>query len=398
MIPRRRTPIGLVGIARAIAAARRGDPIADFEARVAEYTGRAHAIATCSGRAALCAALDARGLAAGDEVILPAYTLADLPALLARRGLHPVFADISPGTFLIDPKAVAAALSPRTRAVIPTDLFGAAIDWEAALRPSLPPGVLLIEDAAHAIGSRASGAPAGAHAEAAFFSLETIKVLHSFGGGVLVTDDRALADASRASRSTALPGPGYLPAKVARNLVENLAFRTPAYSAALRAMGSPRLRDALISAYTKVRDRGVLTETAYTPFQAAFAAAELARLGEQVTRRRAAAAALTSAIGPAVEWQAEPPGCASNRYFLVGLAPRGVDPAQLRRALLGHGVDLGVGAEITDLCVPERDRARFPVAAEVFARAIQLPLFDRMPERAIARIARALRTELAARI
>jgi dTDP-4-amino-4,6-dideoxygalactose transaminase len=98
-----------------------------------------------------------------------------------------------------------------------------------------------------------------------------------------------------------------------------------------------------------------------------------------------------------VEWQTEPPGCVSNRYFLVGKAPAGTDPAHLRRALLADGIDLGVGGEITDLCVPPGDRARFPSASDVYARAIQLPLFDRMPARAVERIGRALRRELARR-
>jgi perosamine synthetase len=394
VIPRRRTPVGALRLAAAWASSRGGASleVRRLEEALAAFVGTAHAVAACSGRTALLATLRALGLRPGDEVLLPAYTLADLPRMLARAGLVPIFADISPGTFLLDPEAAARAVTPRTRAVLPTDLFGLPARWDEMLGDVCGARSCLIEDAAHAAGSTLDGRPAGGRCHAAFFSLETIKVWHSFGGGIVATADGDLAARIRAELPRDPPGPLFVPAKLARNAVENLAFRTPAYRLALTAMETPALRDALLRAYERVRSRGVATEAAYSSVQAAFARAELASLPARVARRRDLAARMIEALSGSIAFQEEPPGAAGNRYFLVGDADR--SPEGLRRALLREGIDIGIHGEITDFCPPAAEAARFPVARRAYERLVQLPLFDSMTDgegdRVIAAFSRAI--------
>jgi len=392
MIPRRRIAIDAGPLALAWMAARR-DPrraVRQFEEAFAAWSGRRYAITSCSGRATLLAALRAVGAVEGSEVILPAYTLADLPKMLRRAGITPVFVDIDPHSYLLDPALVESAITPRTRAIVPTDLFGYAARWGDVLGElSAARGIPLVEDAAHAAGSKLDGRQVGRECRITFFSLETIKVLHSFGGGVVVVDDENLARSIRAQLPEAPLTRTFVPKKFARNLVENLAFRTPAYRAALMARATPRLEALLLSAYDRMKYDGVLTEYAYSGWQAAFAEHQLAELDGRVRQRRALAARLMDALDEALVFPPEPDGVEGNRYFVVGRADG--DARVLQRALVRSGVDSGALGEITDFCPPESDRERFPHAYGAHRSLLQLPFYEGMTSREIDRVAAAVR-------
>jgi len=392
MIPRRRIAVdaGSVALAWLEALADPAAAVERFERTFAAWTGRRFAVTACSGRAALLAALRATGAGEGSEVILPAYTLADLPAMLKQAGMIPVFADVDPETYLIDAADVARAITPRTRAILPTDLFGFAARWGDLLGDlSRTRGVPLIEDAAHAAGSLLDGAPVGSGCRIAFFSLETIKMMHSFGGGVVVTDEEDLAASIRRRLSRMPPPRGFVPKKFIRNLVENLAFRTPVYQAALMARGVPRIEVLLLSFYDRVKHGGVLTEHAYSGWQASFARRQLDTLTERVHLRRRVARQLMSVLEGYLVFPDEPPGLQGNRYFLVGRTDR--DPRVIRMALVRAGVDIGSHGEITDFCPPESERNRYPNANRAHRRLLQLPLYDAMTPEEIDRIASAVR-------
>lgn len=396
MIPRRQTPIALADLLRAWQAAQH-DPVGElcrFEAAFAQATGVSHAVAACSGRTALLATLHAAGLEPGDEVVLPALTLVDLPYLLRSSGFVPVFADVAPDTWLLDPEAVAQVVGPRTRAILPTDLFGVAADWQAQLGPiAKKTGAVLIEDAAHAVGSRVDDRCVGGLADAAFFSLETIKVLHAFGGGVVATDDTALATRIRLALPATQPPSSRMPAKFARNALENVLFRTPAYGLALAGLDLPPVRRLLLAGYDGLRRGGVATQTAFSPWQAAFAHAQLPHLAARVMRRRAVAARLMAGI-ECWRWQIEPATVQSNRYFLVGQPPSGrarhagtaETPVRLRRALLREGIDVGIGSEVCDFCPESDDADRFPHAWAAWRSFVQLPLFDGLADADVDRV------------
>ncbi len=181
----------------------KGPRVAAFEAAFAEDTGTAHAVAVDSGTDALYLALRAvldRRPPEAREVIVPPFTFIATAGAVVNAGGTPVFADVDPATFNLDPASVADRLTERTAAVIPVHIFGAPADM-AGLRAVLPDDVFVLEDAAQAVHATLDGRKAGALADAATFSFYPSKNLAAIGdGGILTTDDDALAATVRALR------------------------------------------------------------------------------------------------------------------------------------------------------------------------------------------------------
>jgi dTDP-4-amino-4,6-dideoxygalactose transaminase len=174
-----------------------GEEVESLERELAAYCDARFAIACGSGSDALLLALMAEEIGPGDEVICPAFTFFATAGAVARLGARPVFVDIDPVTYNLDPAATraAAARCTRLRAILPVHLYGAAADMDALLAIASEHGVPLIEDAAQAIGARdASGRRIGARGRVACFSFYPTKNLGGAGeGGFLCTDDDALA-------------------------------------------------------------------------------------------------------------------------------------------------------------------------------------------------------------
>ena len=141
-----------------------GPEVAAFEAEVGEYLGGLHAVGCANGTDALVLALRALEIGPGDEVIVPAFTFAATAEAVVIVGATPVFADVEPDTFAIDPRSAAALVGPRTRAILPVHLFGQCARMEPLLELQLEPPLPLhiVEDAAQAIGARWRGKAAGA--------------------------------------------------------------------------------------------------------------------------------------------------------------------------------------------------------------------------------------------
>src|SRR5438093_252196 len=173
-----------------------------FEAALAAYTGARHAIATASGTAALHLICLAAGLGAGDEVVVPSMTFVATVNAVAYTGATPVFADVAGLTEpWLSAAAAEAAITPRTKAVM-TMAYGGHAGETAALRELCERrGLLLLEDAAHAAGSRLGGRHLGTFGRAGAFSLFSNKNLAVGEGGLLVTDDDDLAARARLLRS-----------------------------------------------------------------------------------------------------------------------------------------------------------------------------------------------------
>jgi len=178
-----------------------GPEVAGFEDEFSAQVSGRTCVAVSSGTSALWLTLLALGIGPGDEVILPSFTFAATAAAIRLTGARPVFADIEPGTFCIDPAAAAAAISPRTAAIIPVHLFG----HPAALGPlgDLARGhhLALIEDAAQAHGASLNGIPAGAAGTAGCFSFYPTKNMQAVEGGLIATADQQLARRLRLLRN-----------------------------------------------------------------------------------------------------------------------------------------------------------------------------------------------------
>ena len=170
-----------------------GPKVAEFERAFAERHHLSHALATTSCTTALHLILAGMGLGPGDEVIVPAFTWVATANVVLYCGATPVFADVDRDTNNIDPADLARKITSRTKAVIVVHLFGLCADMDA-IRRIVPPGVKIIEDAACAAGASYNGTPAGALGDAAAFSFHPRKSITTGEGGMITTNDRALAD------------------------------------------------------------------------------------------------------------------------------------------------------------------------------------------------------------
>jgi len=185
-----------------------GSRVKSFEEAVAAYLGVQHAVGVASGTDALWLALRACGIGPGDEVIVPAYTFFATAEAVTQAGATPVFADIEPASYGIDPGRLEACVTPRTRAVIPVHLYGCPADLAPLLRFAADHGLKVIEDNAQAFGAEYSGSrdcagkKTGSLGDAGCLSFFPTKNLGGCGdGGMVVTNDTAVAEKVRKLRN-----------------------------------------------------------------------------------------------------------------------------------------------------------------------------------------------------
>jgi len=179
-----------------------GPELAAFEAEFAAFCGAEHAVGVGNGLDALTLSLQVAGIGAGDEVLVPAHTFIATWLAVQQSGATPVPVEPAGGSFNVDAEGLAAAITPRTRAVMPVHLYGEPADPAAIAALCAQRGLLLIEDAAQAHGALQDGRPAGSFGALAGFSFYPGKNLGAFGdAGAVVTRDPALAQALRERRN-----------------------------------------------------------------------------------------------------------------------------------------------------------------------------------------------------
>lgn len=171
-----------------------------LEREFADYLGSKHCLATNSGTAALHIALAAAGVGPGDEVIVPAFTFVASALSVLQQNAVPVFVDIEPTTLGMDPRLVEAAITPRTRAIMPVHIHGIPCDLGPILELARRHGLTVIEDACQAHGAKYLGKKAGSLGHLGAFSLQSSKNLACGEGGLLVTDDEALLERANRTR------------------------------------------------------------------------------------------------------------------------------------------------------------------------------------------------------
>jgi perosamine synthetase len=315
-----------------------GAKVAELEAALADAVGTAHAAVVSSGTAALHLALLALEIGRGDEVIVPAYTFPATANVVELCGARAVLVDVDPETFLLDPAAVAAAVTPRTRAVMAVHLFGRPVEWEA-LQTSVPQEVVLIEDAAGALGARYRGTPCGALGVAACLSFHPRKIVTTGEGGAVTTDEAGLDAAVRRLRHHGWASLGDMPAP-------GFNYRLPDL---LCAIGIPQL--ARLEELLAARDRvaGWYTE----------------RLEPLLVTPRAA-------DGDRHGWQA----------YVVQLDGRDEALAALRR----EGIEAQIGTWALHHLEPYRAQGPFPGADRASERALALPFATTTTEEEVDRV------------
>ena len=174
-----------------------GHKVKRFEDDFAAYTGAPHAVALSSATAGLFLGLKALGIGPGDEVITTPYTFVASVNVILHCGATPVLVDVQRGDFNIDPQRIAAAITPRTKAVIPVHYAGRPCDMDAIGALAQRHGLVVIEDAAHAIGAEYRGRKIGTHSRLTVFSLHAVKNVTTAEGGMATTADGALAERLR---------------------------------------------------------------------------------------------------------------------------------------------------------------------------------------------------------
>jgi perosamine synthetase len=178
-----------------------GPQVTAFEKTFAQFTGAKHAVAVNTGTAALHASVMAVGVKRDDEVILPSFTFVATAEAVALAGAKPVFADIDPQTYNLSPTAVEKAVTKKTKAIMPVDLYGFSADMKPLREIADKNGLALIEDAAQAHGTTYEGKSAGAFSDAACWSLYASKNMMTGEGGIVTTNDDELDESLRMIRT-----------------------------------------------------------------------------------------------------------------------------------------------------------------------------------------------------
>jgi len=178
-----------------------GPKVPEFEGDFARFCGTRHAIACANGTAALHLIVRAMGIGDGDEVITTPFSFVASANCVLMEGAKPVFVDIEADTWNIDPRRIEASVTPKTKAILPVDVFGQIADMDAIREIAQRHHLRVIEDSCESLGSRFRGRPAGTLGDAGVFGFYPNKQITTGEGGMIVTDDDAVADLCRSMRN-----------------------------------------------------------------------------------------------------------------------------------------------------------------------------------------------------
>jgi dTDP-4-amino-4,6-dideoxygalactose transaminase len=279
-----------------------GPKVAEFERAFAAWVGAREAVAVSNATAALFLVLHAQAVGPGDEVLVPSLSFIATANSVVHAGATPVFVDVEPRTCNVDPECLERAIGPRTRAIVAVDQLGVPADMARILALARRHGLVVVEDAACAAGSRVDGRAVGAGRHASCFSFHPRKVLVTGEGGMITTDDEELAAKLRLLRHQGM---------------------------SVSDLERHRAETVLIEEYPVVGYNFRLPDVL-----AAIGLAQLAKLPELLAHRRAAAAHYDAALGDLehLELPAPPPGIEYNyQSYMVRL--RGVERATRDRVM-----------------------------------------------------------------
>jgi dTDP-4-amino-4,6-dideoxygalactose transaminase len=342
-----------------------GPKTKEFERRFAEYVGAPHAVAVNSGTAALHLALEAAGVRAGDEVIVPTYTFAASAEVVRYFDARPVLVDVEPRTLLVDPDRVAEAVTPRTKAILPVHLAGIAADMDALGTIARRHGLVLVEDAAHSLPATSRGRRIGSFGDLTCFSFYATKTLTTGEGGMICTANEEWANRCR---QMSLHG-------ISRDAWKRYTSEG--------------------SWYYEIEEAGFKDNL--TDLAAALGLAQLSRVDAMRESRASIARQFTDAFSgcDALEPPSDAPGGDQHAWHLymlrLNLDRLAVDRAVFVEDLRALGI--GVSVHFIPLHLHPYYRRTYgfepddcPVAHREYLREVSLPIYPRMSESDIGRV------------
>ena len=374
-----------------------------FEQEFARVLGSGH-VKTCStefGRTALYFILKAMDFPAGSEIIVPALTFWVVPEMTRVAGLTPVFVDIDPATYAIDAAAIERAITPNTRAILPTHLYGLPCDMDPILEIAKRHNLKVIEDCAHGLGAQYKGRMAGTLGDASFFSFQAFKPLNTYGGGLSWVRD---ADVARrvAAMADAEPRPtGERIEKILRaGKLQHTFIRPKVFTWSLYpiwvaasfvgAKPEERLWEAVRSLDPLPAHYG----GRFSNVQAAIGLAGLKHLPEFIERTRRHAKRFDELLGdlPGVQIPTIPVGRTHVYYQYCPYVPQ---PETIVKRCLRRGVD--VAPMHVDVCTQMELfgwKGRRAPGAEKAATAVQIPVYESLSDDEIERAGRLVREQV----
>jgi perosamine synthetase len=345
-----------------------GPKVAEFEEALASWLGVKHAVSFSSGTAALHGAAFAAGLKPGDEAITTPMTFAATANCVLYQGAIPVFADVCPDTLNLDPEEVDTHVTPRTKAVLPVDYAGHPADMNAMRELASRHGLVVIEDASHALGAEYRGSRTGSTADMTVFSFHPVKHLTTGEGGMVATELDDFAETLRRFRNHGIS------------------------SDARQRQANGQWHYEMILLGFNYR----LTDVA-----CALGLSQLRRLDENLARRRAIAAGYDAAFRdlvaitvPAVRGDVNP---AWHLYPIrLNLEKLNADRSQIFKALRAENIGVNVHYIPVHFHPYYRENfgdrtGSFPVAEDAYDRLISLPMFHGMADQDVEDTVRAVR-------
>ena len=374
-----------------VAAFRRGEAVEgpalkEFESRFAEFHGMQQAVSASFGRMAFYYILRALGFPAGSEIVFPALTFWVVPEIARRVGLKPVFVDVDSRTFNLNPAGLEAAITDHTRVIVPTHLYGQPCEMSEVLRIAEKYNLIVIEDCAQAAGARYRGRRVGTFGHASFFSFQMLKGINTYGGGMAMTDDAAIAAKVRAQaeieplQSTTELMKRFAAGFVARSLVSPKGFAWWGFpiGSALSCVSDKDLSKYFWESIRPLNRFPRIYRRRFSNVQAILGLRALERLDEFNQRSRAHAEIYTRGLAdcPSIETPTVIPEVEHVYYQYCIYAS---DPKRAKRRAIRQGIDF----ETThvDVCssLPLfKEFAADCPGAQKTAEALQLPVYSRL--------------------
>jgi dTDP-4-amino-4,6-dideoxygalactose transaminase len=379
-----------------------GRALSEFEAAFAARHGGGRATSASHGRMAAYYILKALDLPPGSEIVFPALTFWVVPEMARILGLEVVFADVDPTTFNLDPAALERAITPRTRAVVPTHIYGLPCDMDEIVTIARTHGLKIVEDCAHALGATYRGRPVGTFGDAALFSFQVLKPLNTCGGGMAYARDAALA-ARIADLAHAEPWPSEerVLKRIRMGKIERALMKPSVFSATVfPILWAASFWEARPDVYLWEKIRPLHPFPAsyperYSNVQAAIGLAGLERIDTWTAATRAHARFMSGALSgrPGVQVPPAPSDRVHVYYQYCAYVP---DRDALVRRCLRRGLDLEYHHMdvCSDLELFGRSRTAAPGARRT-ADAVQLPIHAGLDDAQLATVAHRVRRALA---